>query len=49
MDGRSVSMEVKKDLRNTVMVQTLTQASQTWAWNEGQRARVLPVERCGVS
>ncbi len=40
MNGRSVSMEVKRDLRNTVIVPTLTYASETWAWNESQRSRV---------
>ncbi len=55
MKGRSVSMEVKRDLRNTVIVQTLTYASETWAWTESQRSRVLAVEMsylrsaCGVS
>ncbi len=34
MKGRSVSMEVKRDLRNTVMVPTLKYARKTWAWNE---------------
>ncbi len=40
MNGRSVSMEVKRDLRNTVIVPTLTYASETWARNESQRCRV---------
>ncbi len=31
MKVRSVSMEVKRDLRNTVIVPTLTYASETWA------------------
>ncbi len=44
MDGRSVSMEVKMDLRNTVIVPTLTYASETWAWNESQRSGVQAVE-----
>ncbi len=40
MNGRSVSMdEVKRDLRNTIIVPTLTHASETWAWNESQRYR----------
>ncbi len=34
MKGRSVSMEVKRDLRNTVVVPTLTYVSKTWGWNE---------------
>ncbi len=55
MKGRSVSMEVKRDLRNAVIVPTLTYASETWAWNESQRSRVQAVEMsylrhvCGVS
>ncbi len=55
MNGRSVSMEVKRDLRHTVLVSTLTHASETWAWNESQRSRVQALEinylrsACGVS
>ncbi len=44
MNRRSVSMEVKRDLRNTVIVPTLTYASKTWAWNESQRFGVQAVE-----
>ncbi len=44
MNGRSVSMEVKRDLRPTVIVSTLTYASETWAWNESQEFRVQAVE-----
>ncbi len=55
MNGRSVSMEVKRDLRNSVIVPSLTNASETWAWNESQRSRVQAVDMsylksaCGVS
>ncbi len=55
MNVRSVSMEVKRDLRNTVIVPTLTYARETWAWNESQRSRMQAVEMiylrsaCGVS
>ncbi len=55
MKGRSVSKEVKRDLRNTVIVPTLTYASETWDWNESQRSRVQAVEMsyltnaCGVN
>ncbi len=55
MKGRSVSMEVKRDVRNTVIVPTLTYASETWAWNESQGSRVQAVEMsylrsaCGLS
>ncbi len=44
MNGRSVSMEVKRDLRNTIIVPTLIYASETWAWNESQRSKVQAVE-----
>ncbi len=45
MNGRSVSMEeVKRDLRNTIIVPTLTYASETWTWNESQRSRVQAME-----
>ncbi len=55
MNGRSVSIEVKRELRNTLIALTLTYASKTWAWNESQRSRVHAVEiiylrsACGVS
>ncbi len=54
MNGRSMSMEVKRDLRNTVIVPTLTYASETWAWNKSQRSRVQALKMsywrsaCGV-
>ncbi len=44
MNGRSESIEVKRDLKNTIMVPTLTYASETWLWNESQRSRVQAVE-----
>ncbi len=54
LKGRSVTVGVKRDLRNTVIVPTLTFASETWAWNESQRSRVQAVEiiylsACGVN
>ncbi len=53
MNGRSVSMEVKRDLRNRVIVPTLTYASENK--NKSQRSRGQAVEMsyvrsaCGVS
>ncbi len=55
MNGKSVSMEVKRDLRNTIIVPTLTYASETWAWNESLSSGTQAVEMnylrsaCGVS
>ncbi len=45
MNGRSVSLEVKRDLRNTLIVPILTYANETWAWNESQKSRVQEVKR----
>ncbi len=48
-------MEVKRDLRNSIIVPTLTYASETWALNKSRRSRVQAVEMsylrtaCGVS
>ncbi len=44
MNDRSVSMEVKRYLKNTIIVPTLTYGSITWAWNKSQRSRVQAVE-----
>ncbi len=54
INGRSVSKEVERDLRNTIIVPTLTYASETWTRNENQRSRLQAVEMsylkstCGV-
>ncbi len=53
--GRSVFMEVKRGLRNSVLLPTLTYGSETWTWNRAQRSRVCVVEMsylrgaCGVT
>ncbi len=55
MKGRSVSMEVKRDLRNSILLPTLTYGSKTWTWNRAQQSRVRAVEMsylrgaCGVT
>ncbi len=36
MKGRTVSMEVKKELCDGIIVLTITYASETWVWNERQ-------------
>ncbi len=55
MNGNNVNIEVKRDLRSTGILPTLTYASETWTWNESQRSRVQAVEMsplrrsaCGV-
>ena len=53
--GRNVPMEVKRGLRNSVILLTLTCGSETWAWNRAQQSRVRAVEMrylrgaCGVT
>ncbi len=55
MNGRSVNMEARRDLRNSVIVPMLTYAGKTWAWNKNQISRVQAVEMsylrsaCGAS
>ncbi len=44
MKGRTVSMDVKKGLRDGITVPTITCASMTWVWNERQRSRIQAVE-----
>ncbi len=43
MEGRNVSMEVKRDLRNNLLP-GLTYGSETWTWNRAQQSRVRAVE-----
>ncbi len=42
--SRTVNMEIKKALRDSIIVPTLTYVSETWTWNEGQRSRIQAVE-----
>ena len=55
MKGRNVSMEVKRGMRNSILLPTLTYGSETWAWNRAQQSSVRAVEMsytrgaCGVT
>ncbi len=55
MKGRNVSMDVKRGLRNSILLPTLTYGSENWTWNGAQQLRVRTVEMsylrgaCGVS
>ncbi len=55
MKGRNVSMDVKRGLRNSILLPTLTYGSENWTWNGTQQSRVCAVEMsylrgaCGVS
>ncbi len=44
MKVRTVNMEIKKALHHSIRVPTLRHASETRAWNEGQRCRIQAVE-----
>ncbi len=55
MKGRNVSMDVKRGLRNSILLPTLTYGSENWMCNGAQQLRVCAVEMsylrgaCGVS
>ncbi len=43
-DERTVSREVKKALRDSIIVLTVAYASETWVWNQSQRSKIQGVE-----
>ncbi len=55
MKGRNVSIDVKRGLRNSILLPTLTYGPWNWTWNGPQQSRVHAVEMsylkgaCGVS
>ncbi len=56
MKGRNVSMDVvKKGLKNSILLPTLTYGVKNWTWNGVQQSRVCAVKMsylrgaCGVS
>ncbi len=55
MRERTVSREVKKALRDSIIVLTVAYASETWVWNQSQRFKIQAVEMsylrggCGVN
>ncbi len=40
MKGRFVSMDVKRGLRSSIFLLTLTYGSENWTWNGAQQSRV---------
>ena len=42
--GRSMSVGVKKDLRNSIILPTLTYGSEVWKWNAAQQSQIRAVE-----
>ncbi len=55
MKGMNVSMDMKRGLRNSILLPTLTFGSENWTWNGAQQLRVRAIEMsylrglCGVS
>ncbi len=55
MKRRNVSIEVKNGIRNSVILPTLSYASETWTLNAAQQSQIRAVEMsykrgaCGVS
>lgn len=55
MKCRRVSMEVKRCLRDCILLPTLTYGSEPWTWNTSQQSRVCALEMsylrsvCGVT
>ncbi len=41
MKRRNVSMDVKRGLRNSILLPTLTYGSKNWTWNGAQQSRVM--------
>ena len=55
MNNRKVSMEVKKGLRDSIVLPNLTYGSETWTWSETHESKIRAVEMdylrsaCGVT
>ncbi len=51
MKGRNVSIDMKRDLRNSILLPTLTYGLENWTWNGAQCAVEMSYLRgvCGVS
>ncbi|RUM29363.1 MAG: hypothetical protein DSY42_06675 [Aquifex sp.] len=55
MRGNTVSKELKKALRDSIIVPTVTYTFRTWTWNKCQRSNIQAVEMsylrgcCGVN
>ncbi len=44
MNGRNVSTDVKRGLRKSIILPTLTYGSENWTWHRAQQSRVCAVE-----
>ncbi len=44
MTEKTVSREVKKALRDSIIVRTVAYASETWVWYQSQRSKIQAAE-----
>ncbi len=55
MEWRNMSMDMKRGLRNSCLIPTLTYGSENWTWSGAQQLRVRAIEMsylrgsCGVN
>ncbi len=49
MEGKKVSITVKRGLKNSILLPTLTYSPETWTRNKAQQSRVRVVEMSYVS
>ncbi len=43
MKGRTVSMDVKRGMRNSILLPTLTCGLESWTWNGAQQSKVRAI------
>ena len=44
LNGRGMSMEVKRYLRNSIVVPMLAYGSEVWKWNGAEQSKIRAVE-----
>ncbi len=44
MKGRNGSMDIKRGLKKSILLPTLTYGSENWTWNGAQQSRVRAVD-----
>ncbi len=48
MEQMHLSLRVKKGIRNSIILPTLSYASETWTWNTGQQTQIRAMEKSYV-
>ncbi len=44
MKGRNESMKLKRGIKNSILLPTLSYTSETWTWNAAQQSRIRAME-----